>query len=790
MGKQPVFLVEIQPERHSIRLQMAGRETALMDFSPRIDYRIRGKNLVIYPLQGQRSALRINIGKHEHTSIRYTMDESGVRGILDLINLGSSNSMLMRLTFQNSGENAQIINRFQFLSDPESDNPSSLWAIADNHTDDLGFFQNGWQSWSFSGAYNVHDKPRTSRLGFIQGNQWYNPSTPKSHHKGDFASDMFGVILNRSTREGLLLGFLSQKEQFGTIRLTVKEQMRVSAWASGDGAVIEPDHAMTTDWFCIETDSLDGDLPFSRYFTNAAEVNNYRPVSEILSGWCSWYHYYTDIDSTEMIKNIGILSRRREEFPIQLIQLDDGFQRSVGDWLEMNEKFPDGIEVIAKQIKSEGYSPGLWLAPFIISPRSRTAREHNDWLVKKPLGYPTSTGYNWNTITAALDLTNSEVCEYIHKVIKTAVEEWGYPYLKLDFLYAAAVNGKHIDPTKTRAQILRNGLELIRDAAGEETILLGCGCPLGSGIGIFDAMRIGADVGLDWEPKYRGIEFLFPDEPNIPSVRNALQNAITRNGMHQNWWINDPDCLLLRDSTNLTLAETQTLATIISFTGGNLIISDDLETVSPERLAIGAKLLPLIGKRPSVIDWADHLTPSLLRLQLSNELGDWYLVSFTNWEDYPVHWRLNPADFQIDENKAYYYSLFWEERCGQIDPSSSVPVFVLPHQTICAALKPVITGTPNYVGSNLHISQGLEIQHWKQRKSQLDFNIDIRRKAQGSITLDLPIEPVYTEQDGKPIQWNVDKTGFHVFRVTIEQRSDFCVHFPNPVKKINLSLML
>ncbi len=95
-------------------------------------------------------------------------------------------------------------------------------------------------------------------------------------------------------------------------------------------------------------------------------------------------------------------------------------------------------------------------------------------------------------------------------------------------------------------------MELIREAAGPDTYLLGCGAPLGPSLGIVDGMRIGTDTAPDWEPKYMGIELLFPNDPDIPSAKNALQNTISRSAMHNRWWHNDPDCLLLRPGSNLT----------------------------------------------------------------------------------------------------------------------------------------------------------------------------------------------------------------------------------------------
>ena len=180
---------------------------------------------------------------------------------------------------------------------------------------------------------------------------------------------------------------------------------------------------------------------------------------------------------------------------------------------------------------------------------SRLAAEHPDWLLRGAFNRPVNAGFLWNTFTTALDLTLPPAQEYVKEVIHTAVQRWGFSYLKLDFLFAASLPGKRFDPTRTRAQVLRRALEDVRQAAGEEAQLLGCGCPLGPAIGLVDAMRISSDVDVGWTPSYRGQKFFFQAEPHMPSARNALQNVLCRLPLHQRWWINDPDCLLLRPET-------------------------------------------------------------------------------------------------------------------------------------------------------------------------------------------------------------------------------------------------
>ncbi len=227
----------------------------------------------------------------------------------------------------------------------------------------------------------------------------------------------------------------------------------------------------------------------------------------------------------------------------------DGYQKQVGDWLAFRPRFAGGMQPICRHIRDAGFTPGVWLAPFIVHRASDLFKEHPDWILRKYNGSPVNAGFVWNSLGTALDLTQPHASEYVQQVIRTAVREWKFPYLKLDFLYAAALKGRYTDSTKTRARVLREGLQLIRDTAGRQTTLVGCGLPLGSGIGLVDTMRIGPDVSGSWRPKYFGIGFLFKKEPSMPSASTSMRNILTRAALHERWWVNDPDCLLVRDQS-------------------------------------------------------------------------------------------------------------------------------------------------------------------------------------------------------------------------------------------------
>src|SRR5262249_12672766 len=56
------------------------------------------------------------------------------------------------------------------------------------------------------------------------------------------------------------------------------------------------------------------------------------------SGWCSWYHYFHDVSETALRANLA----HAAELPFHVFQLDDGFHRSIGDWLPADRRLPVG----------------------------------------------------------------------------------------------------------------------------------------------------------------------------------------------------------------------------------------------------------------------------------------------------------------------------------------------------------------------------------------------------------------------------------------------------------------
>jgi alpha-galactosidase len=234
--------------------------------------------------------------------------------------------------------------------------------------------------------------------------------------------------------------------------------------------------------------------------------------------WCSWYSLYTTIDEPLLNKIFNGLG----DLPFDVLQVDDGWQIKVGDW-EANEKFPSGMTALAEKIKSTDRQAGLWLAPLIAVKSSRLFSVHPDWFLRDEKGRFVSAGFNWGEQLYALDTTHPAALEWLAALMRQ-VRAWGFDYLKLDFLYAGALPGKrHTDIPREAAY--RNGLKTMREAMGADAFFLTCGAPILPSLGLCDALRVGPDVGSDWEV-YRDAVLL--SNPTTPSTKNAIRTTVNR----------------------------------------------------------------------------------------------------------------------------------------------------------------------------------------------------------------------------------------------------------------------
>jgi alpha-galactosidase len=445
------------------------------------------------------------------------------------------------------------------------------------------FFKHGYQSWSGSSATAVGGAgahPRDTAHPIFRINHQSETVRPTEAPEAH-TSEMFTVVECEGRDDRVFAGFIGAASALTT--MTVRSPERISARAILDGVELAPGSVREIEPLYFTRGRESAARIAARWAAKLGTAMQARTQAPFQRGWCSWYHYFHDISEAAMLANLRALAAMRNEFPIDVVQLDDGFQSALGDWDTTNSKFPGGLARMADEIRAAGFAAGVWTAPFFAARDSQVMREHPPWFIRHESGEPLRAGYNpkWTTsddpFAYALDPSHPGFRAHLERLFRKLVTEFGFSYLKLDFLYAAAAQGIRYDPNLTRAQTLRRGLEAIRAGAGEDAFILGCGCPLGTAVGVVDGMRVGPDVAPFWGGQGSG----------DPSTVYALDAIVARSFMHRRLWLNDPDCLMLRArETQLTADERGALATTIAASGGMLLISDDMALLDDEAAAL------------------------------------------------------------------------------------------------------------------------------------------------------------------------------------------------------------
>ncbi len=315
---------------------------------------------------------------------------------------------------------------------------------------------------------------------------------------------------------------------------------------------------------------------------NAVTLNPWNP-----SGWCSWYQYFGDLSWTDIVGNMET-ARNDPDFPFEVFQIDDGYERDIGDWERLRPGYP-ALEEMASSISKRGFIPGIWSAPFSAAGTSELFGRHPEWMVRRN-GAPAISYRAWNKDIYALDTTHPGAKQWLFDTF-VHLKKAGFAYFKIDFLFAAAMPGER-ESRVTPIHAYREGLDVIRQAVGRDFVL-GCGAPLLPSAGLADGMRIGEDTAPCWKPK--------PSPFQGPGAYFALRNALMRQFMHGRLWRNDPDCVLLR-ATGIDLAanERELYALVSGALDNMLIDSDDLSLIDKAGRELLARALELRGGRARV----------------------------------------------------------------------------------------------------------------------------------------------------------------------------------------------
>jgi alpha-galactosidase len=149
------------------------------------------------------------------------------------------------------------------------------------------------------------------------------------------------------------------------------------------------------------------------------------PVSD-LSHFNTWTALDANVDEALLLNAVERVSGHG----LRYFMLDAGwypssredFSDGVGNWRVDETKFPQGLEVVAEQVRSRGMEMGLWFEPERAHLSSALARQHPDWLLRAP-----------DCSHALVNFALPAVRTYFREVMSDLVRRLGLRWLKWDF---------------------------------------------------------------------------------------------------------------------------------------------------------------------------------------------------------------------------------------------------------------------------------------------------------------------------------------------------------------------
>lgn len=373
-------------------------------------------------------------------------------------------------------------------------------------------------------------------------------------------------------------------------------------------------------------------------------------------GWSTWDYYGRGWTVAAVEENIAAM---RELVPsANLVQIDGGWWPARGDYTQVRADLGrDAMCLLAATIRERGMTAGIHFDGMRGDTSSRVAREHPEYFLHDQDGrmitVPQLNDGDWLE-HIYFDYSHPGALDYMRRVVRTLREEWGYDYLKIDFLsfgLAEDIRQRALknDPTRriaphepglTSVERMHRALHTWRDAMGSDAFFLACSAPLGVVLGYADGLRTGYDV--------------FPDFNSLRRCAQATAGCFHLHGRAA--WTDadyqvargreDEDGTLVRNAekrSQLTRNEAEMWTIYVGLFGGTRLNSDKLPLLRAERAELVRVMtqLPLCGRYVPLDFWERGRSRNdAFHAMLGDADGTTCLALF-NWSDVPMTYRMH-----------------------------------------------------------------------------------------------------------------------------------------------------
>ena len=356
----------------------------------------------------------------------------------------------------------------------------------------------------------------------------------------------------------------------------------------------------------------------------ASHAERRAPIAEPIVGANDWYYAYGH-NSARLVERSAQFMRSIWPEDSSLdpwVVIDDGWEVQHSDsyngapWDEANARFGDMAQV-AHDLKEAGVHPGLWFRPLLSCTRvaSDTVLHEND------------------DGTLVLDASHPAVLQEVSETVSRFVS-WGYELIKHDFTtydvfgqwgfqMGAGYESRTIDfydKEHTTAEIMNRFYDTIRQAAGQDSVLLGCNTISHLSAGVFDVMRVGDDTsGMDFNR----------------TRRMGVNSLAFRMPQNRRFYLCDADCIGITDK--IDWSENRKWLQLLSQSGTPLFIScspDELDAGQVEDLRVGVKNALDTHRDAVPSSWEGQTYPSVWDAQAGEQIINWYKVP----REFPAQW--------------------------------------------------------------------------------------------------------------------------------------------------------
>lgn len=319
-------------------------------------------------------------------------------------------------------------------------------------------------------------------------------------------------------------------------------------------------------------------------------------------GFNDWYCSYGRDTADQFLSNaafVRVLSTNKTNRPFAVV--DDGWQwkgedgKDPGLWKQTNPGFSKTLTMaaLAARVKALGSQPGLWYRPLIANEDAPES-----WRLQRD--------------SSVLDPTVPEVRALIRETIGR-FHGWGYLLIKHDFSAFDICGrwgmqmGPEVTPdgwafanrSKTTAEVMRDLYCDIREAAGNDIIIIGCNTMGHLAAGINEMQRIGDDTsGNDWKR----------------ICKMGLNSLAFRAPQNGTFFAVDADCVGQVSSNSVPWDKNSQWLDLLAHSGSALFTSFPKDSLSLEQVnSLRAALNDASFTQPTAeaLDWQSQRTPRL-----------------------------------------------------------------------------------------------------------------------------------------------------------------------------------